>query len=387
MRLRHFIGILLVAVCAGCEGGAVVFAPTPLPPDTSPLTFQHPGGAFSVSVPREWSVYTQNAAALASAAFTPPGAEQPAVIISVANLGTAVDVLTFINTYQQSIRPDADHYAEQDRQAMGDGSWRLTGLRQRPDGQIDAVNTFIEQAGTFIAVTDITLPSDDPSRLTELETIANTVQFNAPARLQVTGPEIFASAAYTALQVVNVTTWETASGVFFITGEVANHSGQPVPAPTVRAGLYDAGDQGIIEAADTTMGYAIRAGGFAPFSLRFGQGQPSNASAYIITVEAADLDTPIIISGGALTWTDVSSRTPEGHLVVEGTLTNTSDQPARAPLAIITVFDEDGGVIAAGFITTGQESIAAGESVPYLVRVPEMGGIPANYILDIQALP
>lgn len=386
MRLRLLIGIFLAALCAGCEGGAVVFAPTPLPPDTSPLTFQHPGGAFSVSVPREWSVYTQNAAALASAAFTPPGAEQPAVIISVANLGTAVDMLAFINIYQQSIRPDANRYAEQDRQAMGDGSWRLTGLRQRPDGEIDTVNTFIEQAGTFIAITDITLPSDDPSRLAELETIANTVQIHAAPGLIVAGPEIFASAAYTALQVVNVTTWETASGVFFITGEVANHSGQPAPAPTVRAGLYDAGGQGIIEAVDTTMGYAIRAGGFAPFSLRFGQGQPPNASAYIITIEAADQDAPDI-TGSSLTWTDASSRTPEGHLVVEGTLTNTSDQPARAPLAIITVFDEDGGVIAAGFITTGQESITAGESVSYQVRVPEMGGIPANYILDIQALP
>lgn len=386
MRLRLLIGILLAAVCAGCEGGAVVFAPTPLPPDTSPLTFQHPGGAFSVSVPRQWSVYSQNAASLASAAFTPPGAEQPAVIISVANMGAAVDVLAFINTYQQSIRPDANRYAEQDRQAMGDGSWRLTGLRQRPDGEIDAVNTFIEQAGTFIAVTDINLP-DDPAQVAELETIVNTLQVNAPARLQVAGPEIFASTAYTALQVMNVTTWETASGVFFITGEVANHSGQPVPPPTVRAGLYDAGGQGMAEAADTTMGYAIPAGGFAPFSLRFGQGQPPGASAYIITIEAADQETPIFISGGALTWTDTSSRSPEGHLVVEGTLTNTSEQAARAPLAIITVFDEDGGVIAAGFITTGPESIDAGESVLYQVRVPEMGGIPANYILDIQALP
>lgn len=386
MRLRLLIGIFLAVICAGCEGGAVVFAPTPLPPDTSPLTFTHPGGAFSVSVPRQWSVYTQNAPSLASAAFTPPGEERPAIIISVANLGTAVDMLAFINTYQQSIRPDADRYAEQDRQAMGDGSWRLTGLRQRPDGEIDMVNTFIEQAGTSIAVTDITLPSDDPARLAELETIANTVQIHAAPGLIVAGPEIFTSAAYTALQVVNVTTWETASGVFFITGEVANHSGQPVPAPTVRAGLYDAGGQGIVEAADTTMGYVIRAGGFAPFSLRFGQGQPPNASAYIITVEAADLDAPNTI-GGSLTWTDTSSRTPEGHLVIDGSVTNTGGQPARAPLVIITVFDDDGGVIAAGFIAAGQESIAAGESIPYQVRVPEMGGTPANYFLDIQALP
>jgi len=50
---------------AACQNNAVVFAPTPAPEDLSPLRYEHPGGAFTVDVPREWSVFTQNTAQLA----------------------------------------------------------------------------------------------------------------------------------------------------------------------------------------------------------------------------------------------------------------------------------------------------------------------------------
>jgi hypothetical protein len=63
--IQVMIGIMLMWL-AGCGSGSVMFAPTPAPPDASPLRFDHPGGAFSISVPRLWSIHVQDTTALAS---------------------------------------------------------------------------------------------------------------------------------------------------------------------------------------------------------------------------------------------------------------------------------------------------------------------------------
>jgi len=123
---------------AGCSGGAVVFAPTPLPPDFSPLLYTHPSGAFTVALPRNWSVYEQYTTVLAAAAFSAPGANEPALRFAVINTGQPVSssfLGDFLDRYQKQIRPDAVDYAEVSRQAMGDGSWRLTGLRHTAGGK------------------------------------------------------------------------------------------------------------------------------------------------------------------------------------------------------------------------------------------------------------
>jgi hypothetical protein len=107
MRL---FGLALLFMLAGCTGGAVVFAPTPLPADISPLRYMHPGGAFSVVVPRAWPVYEQNTTALASASFVPPGENEPVMTFAVMKPDSAVDTGAFaelINRYQQEVRPDA----------------------------------------------------------------------------------------------------------------------------------------------------------------------------------------------------------------------------------------------------------------------------------------
>ncbi len=61
------------------------------------------------------------------------------------------------------------------------------------------------------------------------------------------------------------------AGVFFITGEVANYGGAPVANVPVQAVLSTDEQMGASEALDVVMGYAIPPGGFAPFSLRFGE--------------------------------------------------------------------------------------------------------------------
>lgn len=135
------------------------------------------------------------------------------------------------------------------------------------------------------------------------------------------------------------------------------------------------------------MGYAVKAGGFAPFSLRFGQGQPIDTVRFRVLL-GDDPTRPlsgVIVGAPDLSWTDESTFTPEGHLIVSGTVTNTGNLPVRDPLAVITVFDGSGDVIGAWFQPLLTPVIGAGETVNYEVRVLELGGGARNYIVDIQA--
>jgi hypothetical protein len=383
---------LLLFVLSACGSGAVMFAPTPLPPDLSPLRYQHPGGAFSLLVPRAWAIYEQNTTNLAAAAFAAPGDDEPLLSVAVVNLGddrlaNTQAFSALINDYQSEIRPDAAHYVEQDRQAMGDGSWRLTGLRTSAGGISQQVNTFIERTGPLLTVMDVTVP-EDSAHFTELQMIINTFAINPDTPLEVSDPTTLAFAVRFSLDILHVAHWTTPAGVFFITGEVANTGTVPVSNVPVRAVLSTADDIGVAEAVDTVMGYTILPGGFAPFSLRFGQGQPALTSNYTLTLgneEWQSGEVAAIYGANEMTWTDESSFTNLNQLLITGTVTNISGQPIRSPLAVATVFDAFGNVIAAGFTAITPE-LAAGAASPFQIVVPEVGSTPANYIVNIQGL-
>lgn len=380
--------LLLIFLLAGCGQGAVVFAPTPAPPDLTPIRYTHPSGAFSVRVPPDWAVYTQHNANLASAYFTPPGADTPTVGIAVINLNTPMDMLSIINTYQQQVRRDS--YREQDRQALGDGSWRLTGLSITPGGLAKQINTFIQQAESFVGVLDVTL-STDPNIYTQTETLINTFRMNPTVTLEASPLSALSAATYSDLRVENINAWTTSQGVYFITGEIANYSPEPLFDVPLRIELQTADGQGVAEALDTVMGYAIQPGEFAPFSLRFGQGQPPNAIRYMLTLgnyswNPAEIAAPRIIDGDGMTWSDSSSFTDDGVLIIEGTITNTGSDSVRDPLATVTVFDAGQNVIAAAFIQVMEGTLAPEESVNFIFRIQEVGGTPTNYIVNVQGL-
>src|SRR5215207_3908309 len=137
MRLTALLILLLIGF-TGCGSGAVMFAPTPLPPDLSPVAYTHPGGIFRLVAPRTWAVYEQNTTAMASASFSVPGETEPSLLFAVMNPGIELNSASFgelISQYQTQVRPDIDRYSELSRQAMGDGSWRMTGLRRTPLGE------------------------------------------------------------------------------------------------------------------------------------------------------------------------------------------------------------------------------------------------------------
>jgi hypothetical protein len=387
----HF-WIVTATFLAGCSSGAVVFAPTPPPADLSPLQYNHPSGAFSVVMPRHWSVNMQNTVTLASASFAAPEDTEPLLSFAVVNLGrdlSATELGDIIEQYQTQVRADAERYVEQDRQAMGDGSWRLAGLRDAVGGRTQQVNTFIERTGSLVGIVEVVVP-DNTERLQSLQTIINSFWINPDAILEVADLAALSSVRRSALDILHVSTWTTPAGVFFITGEVANYGDTMTSDVPVRGVLLTESALGVVEAVDMVMGYGIPPGGFAPFSLRFGQGQPALTTTFELTLGNAEWESDagaVIFGQDELTWTDESIFTAEGHLLITGVVTNVSSQTVRSLRAVVTVFDDAQNVIAAGFTDLTPAELAPTEDTSFQILVQELGGEPAHYIVNVQGRP
>ncbi|MBL8119141.1 MAG: hypothetical protein J0L63_00710 [Anaerolineae bacterium] len=389
--MRLLIIVVMLGLMTGCSSGAVVFAPTPLPPDLSPLVYTHPSGVFSVAVPRNWSVYEQNTTIVASAAFSAPAENEPAVRFAVLNTGDSVDsseLATIMDQYQKQLRPDAVSYTEVNRQAMGDGSWRLTGLRTTVGGLTQQLNTFVQQLDGYLGIAEVIVDSDS-ARTAQLQQIVNTFTLNTQALLEPAEPAALAYATTSDLDFLHVATWSTPNGVFFITGEVSNRGAILLTDIPVRAVLQTADGVPVAEAVDVVMGYGLPPGGFAPFSLRFGQGQSALTTQYELSIGGDDWlpETDRLIYGqDELMWDDESNFLPEGSMVIEGSVTNIGTKPVTAPRAVVTVFDSGGSVIAAGF-TDLSVALNPGDSADYRLVIPDLGGQPVNYITMLQGLP
>lgn len=335
-------------------------------------------------------MFTIDRSGTAVAAFTPPDATTPALTATVAHLNAEPNLATFINSYQTDLRPDARRYVEQDRQAMGDGSWRLVGLRTTPGGLLEEVNTFIEVSGAFVGIVEVVLPPNPTQITSELERAVNTFRMNPDASLGAVVPAALSNLASSALTVSNVTTWATPAGVFFITGEVANHTDLPLAPISVRVGLLDASGAQTAGSRDETMGYAILPGTAAPFSLRFdfSGGPPPDSNAFELAVETtggALAEAEPIASG--IVWQDSAEYGPDNVLVVRGIVVNQGSDTVESLLAVITIFDDRRGVIAAVREMLPGGPLEPEANRPFEVRIPEVGGVMANHLVTIQARP
>lgn len=382
--MRLFALIFIIFLLSSCGGGAVVFEPTPPPPDQSPIVYTHPSGAFMAAVPQRWAKFEQNTTTLAAATFSAPGGDQPAVSFAAVNLGRTInddDFARIIDLYQSQVRADTGDYVEQSREPMGDGSWRLTGLRRAPGGGTQPLNTFIERAGSVIGVIEVVV---SPEQMRQLEQIANSFALNAAADLEPTDLTTLAFVKESDLAVLHLAAWSTPAGVFFITGEVANYGTSTLTNLPVEAALLNAAGQQVDGAVDVVMGHGVPPGGFAPFSLRFGGGQPAAATAYTVTLGAGEINDDVVGANG-LTWTDESQFDALNRLIINGSVTNTAGETVNDLRAVVTVFDAAQNVIGAAFAEV-VPTLDANDSADFTITLPELGGDPQNYILTVQGV-
>lgn len=394
-KIRYGLLLALMWVLSSCAGeGAVVFAPTPPPPDVSPLRYVHPSGAFSIVAPRTWGMTEQYVENLAVTSFSLPDDFQNRLHIAVIRVEPSVlnmnNINEWIDDYQAQGRFDAARYTEQSREAMGDGSWRITGLRQLSGGMVQQVNTFIEIENEHIAVIDVIL-SEDVAVNEQLEQFLNTFRLEAQSQLIVTDISTLTLAAPMAFEPLNVHAWTSPNGAFFVTGEVVNRSFETVTDLPVRVILYTEDGRAVAEAIDVVMGYGVPSGGFAPFSLRFGQGQPALTNRYVVSFgnETWRNDPQMPIYGQDVLQTrDESNWDESGQLTITGDVTNISnDVFVYVPRLTVTVFDDQQRVIAAAFQDLDEVEIAPSQSIPFQFLMTELGGIPDRYIVMAQGKP
>jgi len=368
-----------------------VFAPS-AEDGLSLATYTHPSGAFSLDIPTQWVSYPQTSESLAAVMFSLPGATEPhlrVVTIQLDETDQNTDTTLLIDAYQQGIRADSEAYSEQSRTQLADGSWRLTGVGVDSGGNPQAINTFVLRDETLFSVLEVIYPVEATDVATT-ELAVNTLRVNEAAQqLTPTSLLTLSTVNATALEVINMAAWTTDAGVFFVTGEVANRLEMPVTSAPIQLFLLDNVGNVIIEAADVTMGHGIVGNGFAPFSLRFGEGRPTELDAFNVTLgDDAWQDTlreVDFIQGGALSGTSTTTLA-NGQLTVEGSVTNNSSQPVADVLAVITVFDDQQRVIAGRFFPLADEPIAPGDSVDYAVLIPELGGTPVDFIVEFQGV-
>jgi len=385
-----FLMISLLSLClTACSGGAVQFAPTPLPPDLSPLQYTHPSNAFSIAVPRHWANHTQNFSTLATISFTSPDNTQPNLLVSVIKLQAdemAESLDTLIDRYQTQLRPDLLRYTEQDRQFMADGSWRVTGVRNEIIGQPIQVNTFFQRNEAHFAVIEVILMDDFDASV--IQSAINTLILASDSTLDLTDLTAFADTSPSLLEMSNVSLWTAPDGVFYITGEIANHTDMVFTDVPIRASLISQDGAEVAGAIDSILGHAILPGGFAPFGLRFGQGQPLNAISYRVAVEGATPPEGLepIVSGDQLEWTDEFEFASDGQIFISGIVQNIGGVAVRDTLLMATVFDEVGQVIGVGWASADISTIQADTESSYVILVSDLGGVPANYIVNAQAI-
>lgn len=382
----------LILLVSSCSGGAVVFEPTPLPPDFSPVAYTHPSGAFTVLVPPNWSLFAPDDSPIAHVAFSAPDSDLPTVFISVVNLGQEIassEVSELMSAYQSQVRPDAANYTESERIPYGDGSWQITGLRELTNGSTQTINTFIERNDNFLGVVNVLLPQEAALR-SQAQSIVNTYVLHDEADLPAAELSALSAAAPVQLELVNVTTWTTPSGIFYVTGEVANNGMRALTGIPVRTTLLAEDGVVVADASDAVMGYVLQAGSFAPFSLRFGQGRPGNAIDYEVALggdEWEPAEAFSVVSADGLEWTDNTQYSPDGALFITGTISNTGLEAVRNLRAIATVFDSEGDVIAAAFTEVDTPVLQTGDEADYTILITDRGGLPEQYIVDVQGIP
>lgn len=390
---RYFVYLMCVAVLTACGGqGAVVFAPQAASNGQQLATFDHPTGVFSLEVPPDWVSFVQQSDEIASVTFYLPDTVTPLLSIAVVRLDAtdqSTEISALIDAYQTGIRIDSDRYAEQDRAQMSDGSWRMTGVIAEVSGITRTTNTFIEQSDDIFSVVEVS-PVESPEIQLSLELALNTLRYNAIDALSPASILELSTINQQPFSVLNVATWSTEAGVFFVTGEVANHLSVDVPPVPVRVRLIDAGGDVVAEASDVAMGHGVIANGFSPFSLRFGDGRPTGMAGFRVQLgDAAWTAMPDMlnfIQATDLNGTSETTISPNGQLTIEGTVSNMGSRVLRDVLAIITVFDDGQRVVAGRFFPVADAPLNPGETTDYAVLIPELGGAPADFIIEYQAI-
>lgn len=390
--IRHVCLLCLVLMMAACESGGVVLVATPIAPDASFRTYLHPGGAFSIRLPSEWSVrdISRDSNAI-QVEFSAPNNRGLPLNLYILNTGanlSAPQLLDYLDRYQAAFHPDHTRYVELSRTAQGDGSWRVVALRDTGIGQRQ-INAFYQANGAIFSVIEADVTDLTPEALNTLQAVINTLRVNPNTALAAGEVRANSDSADTpgALTFESTYSWITPTGEFVVNGIVVNRSGAPLEAIRVTVLLLDGNQVIVAEQSNVVALELLPADAAAPFSVRFRGGKPSNATQVELRVAARHAEYALATYLGEdafLRGNEIAKYDADGFLVVSGDLVNQTQKVAQAVKVVIAVFDAQGQVIATDSAFTVNPTLLPGELSRFEVTFPELGGSAIRYTIRVE---
>ncbi len=355
--------------------------------------YEHPGGVFSLQMPSSWLVADLSEGPGLLVSCTPPGAERVMLTVYVARLAATLDEAAFRQAMDAYL--DATYNATLtvlERTAMGDGSWRVTGVRQAWDGSLP-VNVFMQRDGPFFSALEVVVPPNDPASTALLSLVVNSYRVDETADWPVGVVEAVPQPAADLilaggnLVFSGVRSWTDEVGRLHISGRLANRAPYPLEGIEVRATLYDSAGQAAAEQVGIPPALVLLDGEYTPFEVRFDGGRPPAAVRVGLRAMAERAVEGLRRYYGPqhFDWDDRAEYDDTGRLHIRGTVWNRGGEAAHNVQAIITFFDDADRVI--GYVTAepGEGPLAPGASTRFDVPVPRLGAEPARYLVSVQA--
>ena len=396
MLRRNILPLIGLLVSSALLIGCVAEEATPVLVDpTGFVTYVSPTGVFTLSMPPDWIVSDKSDEFALNVEFSPPGSPEPLVGVYVASAsalsldpasGQTPSYDEMLLAYQSRFYASADAtYKEIARDQQADGSLRIKFLLEGPVGTTQH-NDFVQVIGPYFVALRTTLPADQ-AQLRTLSRVVNTLTVNQNAGWA-SSVESESAASRDVVGFTALNAWVDRNGGFEIVGQVVNNAPIALEFVRINAQLYDAENRLLLEQDDFVSSDMIAPGGYAPFSIVFSDGMPPGTVRYELHASAryADFTTQTFYGPENFAVSSTVEFDRNGLLVVSGQVRNEGTLRANLVKVIVTIFDENGRVIATDTTLVEVQRLAPGEVSPFSVTFFELGGSPGTFQVIAQGM-
>jgi hypothetical protein len=376
--------VVLIAGCAEEPPSPVLVDPTGF------VTYAHPTGVFSLSMPPDWVVNDLSDEAALAVEFSPPDSPEPQLrvyIVSVAGENAqAADAVELLSEQYLALRYGGASdtiYKDMGHEAQPDGSVRVGILADTPLGPVQ-YNDFLQAAGPYFGSLQVRLPAEDLAHLRTLERIVNTFALHPEAAWRSVGQNTETSDV---VGFDNLNAWVGRNGSFQIMGQVVNNGTVAIEFIHVTAQLYDADNRVLAERDDFVSSDLLLPGERAPFSLLFPDGLPTTTVRYELHAAARYAGVIAQTFYGSENFAMASEAILDENdwLVVQGQVRNDGTSRADLVRVIVTVFDDQQRVIGTDATLVDAQSLGPGEVSDFSVTFGELGGVAHTFLAAAQA--
>lgn len=399
--LRAVLALLAFAWLA--LSGCVVETPTPsLVDPTGFVTFVHPTGVFTLSMPPDWIVNDASDDYALNVEFSPPGVPDPLIgvyvvsadLVAVEPTGEGEDVpdedavLESAIAEYQSVFYDRNDltYKEIARDVQPDGSLRIKFLIDAPQGTTQH-NDFVRVSGPYFVALRVRLPQDQ-AQFRTLTRVIDTFTLNQEAGWRSLIEAADEAGSQDVVGFANLNAWADRNGGFVIVGQVVDNADQALEFVRITARLYDAENRLMAEQDDFVSSDMVLPGEFAPFSIVFSDGLPPGTIRYDLDASAryADFTAQAFYGPGNFALSSQAEFNDSGFLVIGGQVRNEGNLTANLVKVIVTVFDEEQRVIGTDTTLVNVQRLAPGEASAFSVIFVELGGVPNTFLVTAQGV-